>query len=157
MINHNAPIPYPTKHHYATEMNTCAHFCNKFMHCGIFVSCGVGFVRCAYCNLTIPFAVIMILIIQSGHKFAYVTKAELSWHVQIYDLFQLFVFFRVKAIWMLTRFGLRAHKPFVKWCPEHCKVQLTSTSDAPCWNTRVWKWRGKKTKMCTLIMNISFG
>ena len=39
--SHNAPVPYPTVHHFVTEM--CAHFCYKndalwdigLMHCGI--------------------------------------------------------------------------------------------------------------------------
>ena len=32
--SHNAPLPYPTMHHFATEMCTCAHFCHKMVHCG---------------------------------------------------------------------------------------------------------------------------
>ena len=30
--SHNAPVPYPTMHHFVTEMCTCVHF---LMHCGI--------------------------------------------------------------------------------------------------------------------------
>ena len=29
-------IPYPTMHHFVTEMCTCAHFCYKVVHCGMF-------------------------------------------------------------------------------------------------------------------------
>ena len=36
-------------HHFVTEMCTCAHFCYKMVHCGIFVKCIVGFVRLVYC------------------------------------------------------------------------------------------------------------
>ena len=32
---HNAPVPYPTMHHFVSEM--CAHFCYQMVHCGIFV------------------------------------------------------------------------------------------------------------------------
>ena len=34
-ISHNAPVPYPTMHHFVTEMCTCVHnapFCNRDVH-----------------------------------------------------------------------------------------------------------------------------
>ena len=34
--SHNAPVPYPTMHLFVTEMCTCAHFCYKMVHCGIY-------------------------------------------------------------------------------------------------------------------------
>ena len=37
----------------------------------------------------IYFTLILILMIQSGHKFADVTTAKLSWHLQICDLISL--------------------------------------------------------------------
>ena len=43
--SHNAPAPYPTMHHFATEMCTCAHFCYKMVLCGIFVWWNMEFVR----------------------------------------------------------------------------------------------------------------
>ena len=46
--SHNVPFPYPTMYHFVTEMYTCAHFCYKMVHCGIFVWCIVGFVRLVY-------------------------------------------------------------------------------------------------------------
>ena len=36
--------------------------------------------------MKILLVVLMILMIQWGHKFAHVTTAQLSWHVQNYDL-----------------------------------------------------------------------
>ena len=36
--------PRLTMHHFVTEMCTCAHFCYKMLHCGIFIWCFVGFV-----------------------------------------------------------------------------------------------------------------
>ena len=51
----------------------------------------------------------VILIIQSGHNFAHVTTAVLSWHVQNCDLMGS-VIFEVKATWSFQRFGLWAHK-----------------------------------------------
>ena len=35
--SHDAPVPYSTMQHLATEMCTHAHFCYKMIHCGIFV------------------------------------------------------------------------------------------------------------------------
>ena len=46
--SHNAPVPYPTMHHFVTEMCIHAHFCYKVVHCGIFVWCIVGSVRWVY-------------------------------------------------------------------------------------------------------------
>ena len=46
--SHDAPMPYPTMHYFVTEMCTCAHFCNKMLHCGIVVKCIMGFMRCVY-------------------------------------------------------------------------------------------------------------
>ena len=59
----------------------------------------------------IPFALFWILIIQSGHKLVHVTTAQLSWHVQISDLIWAYLFTKG----YFTRFGLWAHKLFVKW------------------------------------------
>ena len=41
IISHNASFCNRNVH-------MCAHFCYKMMHCGIFVSCILGFVRCVY-------------------------------------------------------------------------------------------------------------
>ena len=42
------------------------------------------------CNLVkVCFGVIMITLVQSGHKFAHVMTAQLSWHVQNYDLISI--------------------------------------------------------------------
>ena len=43
---HTALVWYPTMHHFVTEM--CTYFCYEMVHCGIFVQCYVGFVRCSY-------------------------------------------------------------------------------------------------------------
>ena len=55
------------------------------------------------CKFT--FALMTILIIQSGHKFALVTTAELLWHVQNCGLIW-WLFFLVKSIGILTRFWM---------------------------------------------------
>ena len=35
--SHNAPVPYPTMHHFCNRnLYKCAHFCYKMVHCGIF-------------------------------------------------------------------------------------------------------------------------
>ena len=44
-ISHNAPFCNRNVH-------TCAHFCYKMVHCGIFVSCIVGFVRWVHWAMT---------------------------------------------------------------------------------------------------------
>ena len=41
--SHNTTVPIPTVRHFVTEM-CCAHSCYEMVHCGIFVSCIVGFV-----------------------------------------------------------------------------------------------------------------
>ena len=52
--------------------------------------------------------------IQSGHKFAHVMTAELSWHVQ--NLWpDLMIIFHAWAMHILTSFWFWAHQPFVKW------------------------------------------
>ena len=42
------PLTSPISHNASfcnSNVQTCAHFCHKMVHCGIFVSCIVGFVR----------------------------------------------------------------------------------------------------------------
>ena len=50
-ISHIAPIPYPTMHHFVTEMCTCVHISvtYKIVHCETFVRCIVGLMRWLYC------------------------------------------------------------------------------------------------------------
>ena len=58
--------------------------------------------------------------IQSGHNFAHVMTAELSWHVRNCDLIEslkIMIKKIIKVKWIFTRFQLWAHKPFVKWVP----------------------------------------
>ena len=69
----------------------------------------------------IIFAVIFLLTIQSGHKFAHVTTAQLSWHVQncelirpIYFVYEEDFFFFLQN---LMNFASWAHKTFVKRIP----------------------------------------
>ena len=45
--------------------------------------------------ICVVFVLTMLMCIQLSHKFAHVTTAELSWHVQIYDLIRL-IFFMLK-------------------------------------------------------------
>ena len=83
------------------------------------------------------FALIMILMVQSGHQFALVTTDELSWYVQIRDVPFMS---QVKAIWIIisqvgatwiffARFGSLAHEFFVKWVLHHTYVhQWTKSS-----------------------------
>ena len=44
--SNNVSDKYPTMHHFVTEMctcvHTCAHFCYKMVHCGIWDKCTVG-------------------------------------------------------------------------------------------------------------------
>ena len=63
--------------------------------------------------LKILFAQILILLIRSSHNFAHVMTAQLSWYVQNYDLIGSLYY--AKTTFFFTRFGLWAHKPFVKW------------------------------------------
>ena len=44
-ISYNAPFPYPTMHHFVTNVHKCAHFSYKMVHCGIFIPCIEGLVR----------------------------------------------------------------------------------------------------------------
>ena len=48
-ISQNAPVPYPTIYRLVVEVcihvHTCAHFCYKVVHGGMFGWCIVGFVR----------------------------------------------------------------------------------------------------------------
>ena len=46
--SHKAPDLYPTMHHFVAEMCTCAHFCYKMVHCGLFGGCIVGSLRWVY-------------------------------------------------------------------------------------------------------------
>ena len=46
--SHNASDKYPTMHHFVTEMCTCAHFCYKIVHRGIWDCCIVGFPQQVY-------------------------------------------------------------------------------------------------------------
>ena len=55
-----------------------------FMMFGYHFTKGVWAYNCSLVNMII--AVLMILAIQPGHKFAHVTAAQLSWHVQNWDL-----------------------------------------------------------------------
>ena len=49
--SHNALVPYPTTHHFVTEMCTRAHFYYRMVHCGTPAWCIVGFVRWVYSSL----------------------------------------------------------------------------------------------------------
>ena len=60
----------------------------------------------------IIFALILNLMIWSGHKLAHAMTAQLSWHVQNFDLFGK-LFFDIRATYVFTRFGWWAHKSFV--------------------------------------------
>ena len=62
----------------------------------------------------IIFPVILILEIQSCNSFAHVKTAELSWHVQNWDII-LLSFTILEQHIFLIRFWLWALKPFVKW------------------------------------------
>ena len=53
---------------------------------------------------------------QSGHKFAHVRTAQLSWHVQICDLI-LALFFTEERNVSFKKFWLRAHNPSVRRVP----------------------------------------
>ena len=57
-------------------------------------------------NDFVPF---MILVIQWGHNFAHGITAQLSWHVQNYDLIGTFILY-VRTTNIFTRVGLWAHK-----------------------------------------------
>ena len=50
--SHNAPVPYPTMHHFVTDVHICAHFCYKMVHCGVFDWCIVRFVTLVYFYIT---------------------------------------------------------------------------------------------------------
>ena len=52
--SHNAPVIYPTPHHFVIEICTRAHFCYKVVHYEIFVWCIVGFVRWVFFLCIIP-------------------------------------------------------------------------------------------------------
>ena len=58
-----------------------------------------------------PILILILTMIQSGHIFAHATTAELSWQVQNCDL--IIIVYTI----IFTRFGLRAHKRFVKQDP----------------------------------------
>ena len=60
------------------------------------------------------FALIFIVIIQSDHNFAHDTTAQLSCHVQNYDLFGC-LFCNITAIHVFARVQLWAYRPFVQW------------------------------------------
>ena len=63
--SHNAPVPYPTMHHFGTEM--CTHFCYRIVHCGTPAWCIVGFVRWVYCKTrreTFEFGVLVCRILE---------------------------------------------------------------------------------------------
>ena len=69
----------------------------------------------------ILFALILIFMIQSSHNFAHATTAGLSWHVQNYDLIGSVFFMEELLVFILLfffrKFGIWAHKLFVKWVP----------------------------------------
>ena len=43
--SHSAPVPYPTVHHFVTEMCTCVLISGTKLHCDVFLWCMIGFVR----------------------------------------------------------------------------------------------------------------
>ena len=51
--------------------------------------------------MEILFALIFVLMIQSGHNFVHASTTQLSWHVKNYDLFEWLFF-----TFIFTRFGL---------------------------------------------------
>ena len=53
------------------------------------------------------------IIIKSGHKFAHVTTAMLSWRANFRPDWIIWIIFKDKI--NFTRFQLRAHKPFMRW------------------------------------------
>ena len=71
----------------------------------------------------IHFALISILMVHSCHRFAYAMTALLSWHVQNCDMIWSLLCMQELQIFFL-RFGLRAHKPFMKWVRACSMVQI---------------------------------
>ena len=71
---------------------------------------------------------------QSGHKFAHVTTAQLSWHVQDCDLIWL-LFWHKNRLKFLTRFELWAHESFVTWVPAAIMQHLhpSALESKPCY------------------------
>ena len=68
------------------------------------------------------FIVISILMIQSGHNFAHVMKAELFVSsAQLWLIRWSGHHIYARGAYLFMRFGLRAHKPFVKWVPDYAK------------------------------------
>ena len=68
----------------------------------------------------------MITMIQSGHKFAHVTTAELSWHVQICVPIRA-IFFKQYNL----RFGWWACEPFVEWVHGWLPQGVQTTAETP--------------------------
>ena len=65
--------------------------------------------------MKIYFPLNIILIIQSGYKFADVTTAQLSWHVQSCGLIWSLLVKQETHEFVQTIFRLWAHKSFVQW------------------------------------------
>ena len=57
--------------------------------------------------MKILFALILSLMIMTGHNFAHAMTAELSWHVQNYAKIMIL---HTRAMCIFTRFGFSAHK-----------------------------------------------
>ena len=97
------------------------------------------------------FALIFILMIQSGHKFTHVMTIQMSLHVQNNDLiWSLF------SIWaqglFLTTFCLWAHKLFVKWFQAyHGKHQVSlAYLSISCTIYNISSWPGFQTILVTM-------
>ena len=108
--SHIAPVPYSRIHVFNRNVQMCAHFCYEMAHCGIFVQCIVRLLQLVHFwdiilddDISDPFhnpfvsyksttfedtccSFTLTIIIRSGYNFVQAVAAELSWHVQNWDL-----------------------------------------------------------------------
>ena len=77
--------------------------------------------------------VITIRMTQSGHETGHVTTAQLSWHVQIYDLIR-WLFFKSEPYdyFCFTIFGLWAFEVLAKWISDSYVTYPWNSTPGPC-------------------------